>query len=224
MSNLPPIQITEPEIFIIESLKLEEEKEEYKEGKFLYNYLKLSGKHPIYYYIRSKRELEELSNKFRESGFRYLYISCHGDSTSIHTTLDAITFEDFASIFAQKLRNRRLFVSGCCVGQENFAKHLFEKNEGMFSLTAPDKDVTFHQMVPFWLAFFYTMDSIDTQSMKCRTLWQYLQLCSNMFNVNMIHFYKYQNASKKREFKCKDVISEQAMNKILGLKNMELDT
>ena len=49
--------ITHPDVFIIESLSLKDEKKSTFDGKILHNYLKLLKKEPIYYYIRTKREL-----------------------------------------------------------------------------------------------------------------------------------------------------------------------
>ena len=42
---------SEPDIFIIESLKLEDEKEELFEGDILRRVLRLSGKDPMYRYM-----------------------------------------------------------------------------------------------------------------------------------------------------------------------------
>lgn len=70
---------SKPEVFIIESLELEDEKRNCFEGKILSQILYLSGKKSIYYYIRKKRELEEIVSEFHQSEYRYLHISCHGN-------------------------------------------------------------------------------------------------------------------------------------------------
>src|SRR4051812_29448548 len=80
---------TVPEVFIIESLELEDE-EEGREGAVLAAVLKMCGKNPLYYYIRTEAELEMLAGKFKESGYRYLHISCHGGDDALHTTIDVI--------------------------------------------------------------------------------------------------------------------------------------
>lgn len=219
----PPSQKTIPHFFIIESLKLEDEKESRFEGQFLYNYLKILGKNPVYFYIRSQRELEKISDNFRESGYRYLYLSCHGNEDAIYTTFDEIKFEKFASIFDKKLEHRRLFVSGCSVGQLKFAQCLFEKNGGMYSLTAPKNDVCFTQTLPFWTSFYYLMESIDSKSMKGAAIYPSLQLCANMFDINIIHFFKHpQKGITNKTFTSCDVFSKEEMNKILRLKKSRL--
>jgi len=54
--------ITVPEVFIIESLKFDDEANDRYEGKIISNILHLNEKNSKYYYIRTKRELEERLN------------------------------------------------------------------------------------------------------------------------------------------------------------------
>lgn len=145
MLSLPPSQITKPHFFIIESLNFDDEREERFDGKFLYNYLKMLGKEPKYYYIRTKKELERVAEFFRESGYRYLYLSCHGNENHLFTTCEDISFIDFAEIFKKKLEHRRIFISGCSLGRLEFAQSLYSTNGGMYTMTAPLKKVTFQQ-------------------------------------------------------------------------------
>ena len=218
-SSYPLSQETVPQFFIIESLKLEDENEDRFEGKFLYNYFKILGKEPIYFYIRSRRELHMVADQFRQSRYRYLYLSCYGDEESIYTTCDKVIFEDFASIFNKKLEHRRLFVSGCSVGQLEFAQNLFEKNGGLYSLTAPKKDVLFARTLPFWTSFYYLMESIDSKSMKAAAIYPSLQLCANMFDIDIVHFFKHPLIGiTSKEFISNNVFSKRQMDKILQLK------
>ncbi len=66
-----------PEVFIIESLHFDDENESRYEGSFLSQILHLGGKKPLYYYIRTKRELTEVLRIFKASGYRYLHFSYH---------------------------------------------------------------------------------------------------------------------------------------------------
>jgi hypothetical protein len=81
---------TVPEVFIIESLELADEAKERREGAVLAAVLKMCGKNPLYYYIRTQAELELMAGEFEKSGYRYLHISCHGGGTSLDTTLDSV--------------------------------------------------------------------------------------------------------------------------------------
>lgn len=74
---------TVAEVFIIESLSFVDEAKERREGAVLASVLKMCGKNPLYYYIRTKAELEQLAEKFEASEYRYLHISCHGGTTSL---------------------------------------------------------------------------------------------------------------------------------------------
>ena len=59
----------------------------------------MCGKNPLYYYIRTKVELEHIAEEFEASGYRYLHISCHGGDDTLETTLSSVTYREFASIF-----------------------------------------------------------------------------------------------------------------------------
>jgi len=63
---------TKPEVFIIESLNLQDENDHLQEGDLISRMLHLVGKAGTqYYYIRTERELEEIVDLFDESDCRY---------------------------------------------------------------------------------------------------------------------------------------------------------
>lgn len=103
--SFPPAQITKPETFIIESLNLEDEKRGQFDGRLLYDTLKLQGEKPLYYYFRTVKELEFLAVEFRNSGYRYLHLSCHGGENVIAMTLENINYMKFSELFEGKLNN-----------------------------------------------------------------------------------------------------------------------
>jgi hypothetical protein len=123
----------EPDVFIIESLELDDEKNNRFEGKILSDILHLGGKKPIYYYIRTKKEFKKILEIFGESEYRYLHISCHGNTTSLSTTLDALPFDEFAMMINPYLSEKRLFVSACSAVNEGLAKAVIP-NSGCYSL------------------------------------------------------------------------------------------
>lgn len=210
---------TKPDIFIIESLKLNDEKEARCDGKILYDYLKLLKKNPIYYYIRTKKELQKMSELLSKSQYRYLYISCHGNQNALYTTLDKVSFDTFSDIFKNTLTNRRIFISGCELGNRYFAESLFEKETGLQSITAPVSDVEFCQMLPFWSTFFYITTNFDENKMIGQVIHPTLQLCSNIFHVDVAHFYrsKQDGVMQEMKFYHTNIISEEKLNKILKL-------
>ena len=174
---------TVPEVFIIESLELTDETKERREGAVLAAVLKMCGKNPLYYYIRTKSELELMAQEFEASGYRYLHISCHGGETSLETTIDSITYQNFARIFEGKLNGRRLFVSACSAGNEMFAELVCAKNPKMYSVAAPAIDVRFDHAVAFWSAFYVRLFSSNSTSMNSERITKAFKALANLFGV-----------------------------------------
>ena len=186
----PPAQLTKPETFILESLDHEDELETRLDGKMLYEVLKLHGKRPQYYYFRTQRELVEFARIFRESGYRYLHLSCHGSEEIVRYTFGQSSYSEFARMFEKKLHNRRLFISGCNLGNLDFAQALFASNGGMYSVTAPTKKVHFDQSISFWSAFYYMMHAWDSSAMKKKRLTQVLAQLATIFEMPLAHYFR----------------------------------
>ena len=86
---------TDPELFIIESLQLEDERDGVQEGDIIARMLQVAGKQRTrYYYIRTRREIEEIIPIWGRSKLRYLHITCHANKYGIHTTFDFISYRD----------------------------------------------------------------------------------------------------------------------------------
>jgi len=79
---------SKPRVFIVESLRFADEKQDLFEGKIVSQILALSCSPSEYVYLRTKKELEEVMDHFEESGYRYLHFSCHGNSNKLSLTLD----------------------------------------------------------------------------------------------------------------------------------------
>lgn len=105
---------TELAVFIVESLKLEDEKESRKEeGRILESILRLSEIHSQYWYIRTERELEMVLEEFDTSRMRYLHLSCHANDERLRLTLDRVPFVRFGQLIRPHIDGRRLFLSAC---------------------------------------------------------------------------------------------------------------
>ena len=178
---------TVPEVFIIESLELADETKERREGEVLAAVLRMCGKNPLYYYIRTKAELELLAKHFAASGYRYLHISCHGGMTSLETTLDSVSYKEFARIFARKLKSRRLFVSACSAGNRPFAELVRRRNPGIMSVAAPRNDIQFDHAVAFWSSFYVKTFSRNSHSMNSDRIAELLRPLAALFN-EPVHF------------------------------------
>ena len=79
--------MSKPEVFIVESLSFADEREGRFEGRILSKILALSQKQCEYRYIRTKPELKAVLEQFASTHYRYLHLSCHGNDTSMSTTL-----------------------------------------------------------------------------------------------------------------------------------------
>ncbi|WP_368181099.1 hypothetical protein [Aeromonas sp. R7-5] len=186
----PPIHTTSAEVFILESLSEANEEAGLFEGRILYKTLKMAGKNPIYYYFRTKEELELLAYTFRDSGYRYLHISCHGDLTHIHTTLNRISYQEFGDIFSGLLRNRRLFMSACSTGNEIFSTCISVLNKGMYSIAAPVNDIRFDQAYAFWTAFYTKAHLMDQNLMKSKYIYAAFSDLCKFFEIDF-HWSRY---------------------------------
>lgn len=180
---------TKPDVFIIESVGFDEEAD-YLEGRVLYDVLRMCGKSPHYFLIRTRRELEELAARFSDSDYRYLHVSCHGSPDGLQLTLDFVPNEDFAAIFADRLKLRRLVVSACQAGNAAFVSAVRVTNRGMHSILSPADDVQFDHAVALWTALYVKCFSVDDEGMKGKTIGEAAQQLSTMFGVRL-HFARY---------------------------------
>lgn len=192
-NKFPPSQITHPEVYIIESLSLEDEKSERFDGYILYQMLKLQGKNPIYRRIRTGLELNKFAKEFRQSAYRYLHISCHGSFESVELTFTCLSYDTFVSQFDSMLNNRRIFVSACELGNMNLADKLFSKNGGMYSLIGTNRLISFDTAAIFWSSFYYCMFSIDSSYMKRGYFTALMLPLCGLFGVEIAHYYKSNN-------------------------------
>lgn len=179
---------TNPEVFIIESLALDDETGKRHEGEILSRMLNLSGKEETrYFYIRTKRELEEIIDLFDESQHRYLHLSCHANESSMDTTFDNVSFEELGAMLRPCLYNRRVFVSACEMANTNLAAELL-KNSGCYSLIGPANAINFDDAAAFWVSFYHLMFKTSDRSMGRKDLRQCITDLSALFDEPINYF------------------------------------
>jgi len=145
---------TRPDLFIIESLKFEDEYQGLLEGRTLRDILSFSGKRPEYIYIRIEKELIAALDQFHETQRRYLHISCHGDPDHISLTLDSIPFARFENLVKHHLHHRRLFMSACEVVNDALARAVLIGTD-CYSLIGPQNQVGFGDAALMWATFYH---------------------------------------------------------------------
>lgn len=150
---------TIPEVFIIESLSREYNGD--VQGRALEAMLKGLGQYPRYCDVSSKMELFDAFKSFKKSGYRYLHISCHGNSANdaiVMRNHENVHWKDIVKEIAVcKLSNTRLFLSACACGSTSeFASSLFSAkgNGSIASLLAPNGDIPLDGALLFWTTFY----------------------------------------------------------------------
>jgi len=187
-----PKKATKAEVFIIESLTFDDEKNKRFEGNFLSQILHLAGKKPKYYYIRTKKELRRVLELFQRSAYRYLHLSCHGSEKSIHTTLDEIPFPRFGQLVRPYLRNKRLFVSACSAVNTQLARNVIPSS-GCLSIIGPATDVEFRDAAIIYASFYHLIFKKTPKKMTRSDLITILQKVADTFEISLNYF----SASKR---------------------------
>ena len=177
---------TNPEVFIVESLEFSDEDDGDFEGRILTDMLRMSGKKPRYYYVRTRREIKKVLNIFEDSQYRYLHFSCHGNEESISTTLDVIKFEELGEMLRPYLKNRRLFMSSCEVVNDNLAKAVM-KDSDCNSIVGPSAKVFFDQAAVMWASFYHLAFREDDRRIKRREIRSISRDLSKLFKVPLVY-------------------------------------
>ena len=191
---------TVPEVFIIESLTIEDEESKHQEGEILSKMLHLSGKSATkYFYIRTERELEKIIDIFDKTRYRYLHISCHANTTSMATTFDSILYKKLGKMLESCLDKRRVFVSACAMANKNLAAELMPRT-GCNSLIGPHTDISFGDAAAFWVAFYHLMFKANHGKMIRHDLQHCIAELSKLYGepINYFAVSKATNAGFKR--------------------------
>jgi len=174
--------MSKPEVFIVESLTFEDEEAGRLEGRIISQIHGLGGKECKYFYIRTKRELQEILKKFEESQYRYLHLSCHGSPEALNLTLDNLPFAVFAAIAVPYLRNRRLFLSACSATNDRLARCIMP-NSGCYSILGPNQNIAFDDAAVLWASFYHVMFHDDQTAMKARAITLKAQELASLYQV-----------------------------------------
>jgi len=184
---------SKPNVFIVESLGFSDEKRNLFEGKIISQILKLSGSESKYVYLRTKKELEAVIGQFKDSGYRYLHFSCHGNKSGISLTLDDLSFEELGKMLSPCLKNRRMFFSSCKVMNKRLAEILL-KNTGCYSVIGPSESIEFDRAAIYWSSFYHLMLRDEAKSMKRDSLKKNTASLRKLFDVHIRYFSRSESA------------------------------
>ena len=158
------MRTTEAKVFIVESLNFDDEQRNRFEGRFLSQILHLGEKESAYCYVQTKQEFSKSLRLFQESQYRYLHLSCHGNNSSISTTLDLIPFTEFGKLVRPYMRGKRLFLSVCSAANENLAENIIPLS-GCLSVVGPARGIPFNDAAVVWASFYHLMFKEDSGKM-----------------------------------------------------------
>ena len=163
--------------------------------------LHLGGKKPLYYYVRTRRELVEVLKQFKASGYRYLHLSCHGSSTSLEMTLDEILFSEFGELARRYLDNKRIFISACRVVNGYLAGQIITRTHCK-SIAGPYTSMEFNDAAIIWASFYHLISKMEPNKMTRKTLEVTLQRVVDAFGIRVNRFFRTsKNDYEKESFK-----------------------
>jgi hypothetical protein len=179
---------TVPQVFVIESLDRDDEAR-HREGRLLYNVLRMMRRDPKYTYIRTAKELEHIALEFAASRYRYLHLSCHGNNEGFALTYDDVPFERFAAAFGGILHERRVFLSACSVAQPQLATKLFQNYEtAPYSATGPSEAIDFSTSTVIWANLYDLLFRDDCQTVLGEQIRKHLEAICRVNSVNFSYF------------------------------------
>jgi hypothetical protein len=180
-------KITESKVFIIESLDFDDEQHDRFEGRFLSQILHLGEKESAYFYVQTKEEFSKALRLFGKSKYRYLHISCHGNSSSISTTLDPIPFPTLGKMIKPYMKDKRLFLSACSAVNSDIARNVIPTSECL-SIIGPCKRIPFDDAAIIWASFYYLVFKEDYDRMNRDAIVKALKKVAKTFEIPLNYF------------------------------------
>jgi len=145
-----------PKVFIIESLGANDVNNHRCDGKILEAQLQLIGEESVYRYVLNVSDLRNALCEFDESEFRFLHVSCHGDSAKAYLAANPAgeTYEEFSKCFSSKVALTRVTFAACKLGNKSFFEEFCRWNKGVQSLAAPMNDLPFQRSSLYWATYY----------------------------------------------------------------------
>jgi hypothetical protein len=173
-------------IFLIESLNEGDD----KDGKILKDILDVCQIENDYTEVKTRSQLIGAIDKFKESEFRYLHLSCHANEKGFGLTdTTFITNIEFSEIISDKLQKRRIFMSACKAGNLDLAGRLITRNK-IYSLIGSPEPIRFDKSLLFYPTFYHIMNELDEKRMMKNELRKSIRAGVNLFKIP-IHYYAF---------------------------------
>jgi len=205
-------------VFIIESLRCGD----YFDGENLDEVLGLSKISSIHRIVLDKADLHKALKEFKNSNYRYLYLSCHADGDGIQINGEDISNKEFQRL-AGSLTDRRIFMSVCKGGNRKIAGLMIGESN-ILSLIGCPLDLDQDQAAIFWPAFFYVMRKIDRKKTERKYISETLKKLVDLFSVSINYYSKItENPSLMRRLRIRsDKKTENTKVLIEGVKHQAI--
>ena len=174
-------------VFIIESMRSDDELNGKLDGKILKEILELCSIPNEYHYIKTKLELSDVIKRFSETDFGFLHLSCHGDAECFALTCEDVKFEELGIIIGEHMKYRRLFLSVCKTARFELAKYFIPKHH-CYSIVGTPNSIAIDKAAIFWSSFYYLMYSKDKVSMKQVDILPTLLNLTNIFQMKLNYY------------------------------------
>lgn len=179
------------DVFIIETLDPDDEGNGRLEGVVLSSILRMDIKNPIYRYVRTKKQFEAALAEYKDSKYRYLHISAHGNKKEIALTnsKERYSHKELATVLSDCSRYHRLFISSCLVVNEGLADEL-SKQCDFYSVIGPSVKLTFSEGALFWASFYHVIFKMDDSRMRSKDMRDVALKLQDLYQVKL-DFYKF---------------------------------
>lgn len=127
-------------VFIIESVGEERTFYDMSEGRLLVEFLKIIGCKPIYYFVRTRKELSFYFGKAAQSSADFIHIACHGKPTYLRLALERMSVDELVEA-AGRLPGKVVYCSACLTGRGSFGKTFIEST-GCRAFIAPYNEIS----------------------------------------------------------------------------------
>jgi hypothetical protein len=176
-----------PEVYIIESLSKQDIKEKRLEGKLISQILRMGKRKPKYRFVKTRSQLIEATEEFAKSQYRYLHLSCHGNSNKFRFYFGDIGFRQFAKFMHDKLENRRIFISTCKSVNMNLAKLIIPRSK-CNSIIGPFEPIRFDDAAIIWVSYYYLAFKNEQTVMDRKLIIKTLTCLTKLYQINLNYF------------------------------------
>ena len=152
----------------------------------------MMGKNPIYRKVKDADDFENALNDYKQSKYRFLHISCHGNKSQVFFEEGMVDYLGFGNLFANhSLPVTRIFFSACCLGNLALSKAIITANKAVHSIVAPTQKIPFDLALIAWSSFYVKAFGWNKDGISENTILMTMRQIANLFlldfDVSSLH-------------------------------------